>query len=198
MKKILTIAAVLLLVTAIDADAQIEAYFGAGAGYNSEVEATSLRFYGGVPAGDFFTYFVDGGIYFRDAPRAGDVNANLRFMIPGSDVFRPYIYTGINYTRFGDDYIGANFGAGAQFMAGPVSSSSAVSTPWRSQYGFGQRRRDLYLPPPQNDAGYTENYMAARELPPIPKASKYSLSVMVMRPECIKIASNIFFINISN
>lgn len=119
MKKILTIAAVVLLVTAIDADAQIEAYFGAGAGYNSEVEATSLRFYGGVPAGDFVTYFIDGGIYFRDAPRAADVSANLRFMIPGSDVFLPYVYTGINYTRFGNDYVGANFGAGAQFMARP-------------------------------------------------------------------------------
>lgn len=119
MKKILTIAAFLLLVTAMDADAQIEAYFGAGAGYNPEIEAASLRFYGGVPSGEFFTYFVDGGIYFRDAPRAGDANANLRFMIPGSDVFRPYAYTGINYTRFGGDYMGANFGAGAQFMTGP-------------------------------------------------------------------------------
>ena len=119
MKKILTIAAFMLLATAIDADAQIDAYFGAGAGYNSEIEATSLRFYGGVPVGEFFTYFVDGGIYFRDSPRAADVSANLRFMIPGSEVFHPYVYTGINYTRFGGDYVGANFGAGAQFMASP-------------------------------------------------------------------------------
>ncbi|MFU8861416.1 MAG: hypothetical protein ACNA8K_13445 [Cyclonatronaceae bacterium] len=119
MKKILSIFLLLLVFTASDACAQIEAYIGVGAGYNSEIEATSLRFYGGVPASEFFTYFVDGGIYFRDAPRAGDANANLRFMIPGSDVFRPYIYTGINYTRFGDDYIGANLGAGAQFMARP-------------------------------------------------------------------------------
>jgi hypothetical protein len=119
MKKFLILTVLLMIGLAGQANAQINAYIGMGAGYGTETEATSLRFYGGVPASDFFTYFVDGGIYFRTGPKAADVNANLRFMIPGSDVFRPYAYTGINYTRFGNDYLGINAGLGAQFTAGP-------------------------------------------------------------------------------
>ncbi|TVQ13300.1 MAG: hypothetical protein EA364_06890 [Balneolaceae bacterium] len=103
---------------AAQANAQINAYVGMGAGFNSEAEATSLRFYGGVQPNDSFNYFVDGGIYFRSGPKAADVNASLRFLIPGNDVFRPYAYTGINYTRFGKDYVGLNAGLGAQFMVG--------------------------------------------------------------------------------
>jgi hypothetical protein len=120
MKKILVLTVLLMIGLAGQANAQINAYIGIGAGFNSETEATSLRFYGGVPASDFFTYFVDGGIYFRTGPKAADVNANLRFMIPGSDVFRPYAYTGINYTRFGNDFVGLNAGLGAQltFVSG--------------------------------------------------------------------------------
>jgi hypothetical protein len=119
MKKFLVFTVLMMIGLAGQANAQINAYVGMGAGFNSETEAASLRFYGGVPVSEFFTYFVDTGIYFRTGPKAADVNANLRFMIPGSDVFRPYAYTGINYTRFGKDYIGLNAGLGAQFTMGP-------------------------------------------------------------------------------
>jgi hypothetical protein len=90
------------------------AYFGAGLGYNKEIEAPSIRFHGGFPAGgEFFSFFVDGGVYMRNAPKAGDINANIRFHLPIGGMFIPYVYTGYNYTRYGRDYAGANFGIGA-------------------------------------------------------------------------------------
>jgi hypothetical protein len=127
MKKIAAIILVMTAFLGLKAEAQysepgtsLMAYIGVGTGYNVETEAASIRFNGGFPTGyQFFSYFVDGGLHLRTGPKAADVNANLRFFIPGSDAFMPYVYTGFNYTRYGRNNFGVNLGLGTQLAFGP-------------------------------------------------------------------------------
>jgi hypothetical protein len=103
---------------------RMTAYISAGGGYNAELEAASVRFYMGFPASrEFFSYSVDGGFYVHNLdknPNSGDININLRFYMPGSVIFRPYAFTGANYTYYDGEFWGVNLGVGTQLVIGRI------------------------------------------------------------------------------